>query len=77
MRLRCANCRKVLLSGDKQATSRVYGTHGACTLCESCTEHEAKVIEKKGTNHVPELWTIYIHPTETAGRQPQTKSPTT
>lgn len=76
MRLRCANCRKVFLRGDKQFTSRVYGTHGACTLCESCTEHETEVIQKKGTNHVPELWTIYISETGTVGRQTQNKEST-
>ena len=63
MRIRCASCRRVLMNGDKQATSRVYGTHGACTLCDSCTQRENEIIEKKGTNHIPELWAIYISET--------------
>lgn len=60
MRLRCANCRRVLMSGDKQSISRVYGTHGACSLCESCTEHEEKAIQAKNTNDVPELRLLYL-----------------
>lgn len=76
MRLRCANCRKTLLGEDRTSTSRVYGTHGACTLCESCTQRENKLIEEKGTNHVPELWTLYFEDRRTTERSNPTKEST-
>lgn len=63
MRLRCANCRQVLNFGDKQATSRLYGTHGAFSLCGECADREEKAIDNKGTNDVPELLVLYVSAT--------------
>jgi hypothetical protein len=60
VRLRCANCRRVMLPEDKATMSNVYGTHGSCLLCDSCAEYEKEKIDEAKTNHVPALYVLYV-----------------
>lgn len=63
MRLRCANCRRALLTVDNPLTSQLYGTYGAVSLCGECSEYEKARINKAHTNSIPELLQIYVSAT--------------
>jgi hypothetical protein len=60
MRLRCANCRRTLLTVDTPPASQLHGTYGVLNLCGGCNEYEKKRIEEAQTNSIPDLLKLYL-----------------
>lgn len=63
----CACCGTTFRPGELQCYSGLYtgaaGEYGEhhILLCESCSEVEEEVVERHGTNDLPELLATYIH----------------
>lgn len=63
MRLRCANCRRTLLTVNSPYVSQLHGTYGVMSLCGACEVYEKERIEKAQTNSIPDLLKVYVSAT--------------
>lgn len=63
MRLRCANCRRPLLTVNVPYVSKLHGTYGVMNLCGACEQYEKDRIEEAQTNSIPSLLKVYVSAT--------------